>query len=324
MGRLFRRNWALRINDGADELSFKDIDLEGKFTKTADTTPNELDLSVYNLNPDHRLFIHREHLAVELDVGYGGESGLLFKGGTELVNHRELEDGWLSEMHIKDGGAAAKYLTISETFKEGTDEKTIIERVLKQVKNVPPGLQGQLAELNKIAQGEIDSLGFVPRKCQKKKKKSKKQDVPVEGEKRQYLAKKQEQRAKSEQRKIQKDEILRGFALQKLRTFCASLGLTVILNNQTINIFPNGLAMTDEVIEIDASSGMIGSPEELEKGGFKITSLLRHEYNPGHLVAVESKYVKGLMIVQRIEGSFNTRGNDWYADLYCTPFDEDL
>lgn len=320
--KLFGRAWELRVNDGNELRTWDKIDLGFHIAKTNDTTPNELDLSVFNLGPDSRRFIYRRNLAIELDAGYRESKGLIFKGNTELINHERQRAGWLSKVHAQDGGAAIRNLTISEAFEEETDVKKVIERLLKNIQKVPPGVEAQLAELNKIAQGKVDLLSFRPKTQVKKRKKSKKQkELPsVEQQQRDYLKKKDASRAQSEERRLKKAEIMRGATVQKLRVFCNALGLVCNITDQAINIYPSGLAASEEIIHLDRYSGLISSPEMLEEGGFKFHSLLRHEFNPGHLVSVASKYVNAVFLIQRLEHTGETRGNDWYSDLFCTEY----
>lgn len=318
---LFGRRYELIINDGEIQKEWSDLDISFKITKTNDTTPNELDLEVFNLNPSSRDFIYRRNLNVVLRAGYTNSIGLIFRGNTELINHERQNVDYISKLYCKDGGAAVRNLVISKSFKKDTPLNTVIESVLKKLQDVPPGIQSQLQNLNKLYQANIDLLGFKEKKKPKKKTRRQKDIPPVKQQQDQYLKKKQDQRQKAEDKKLQKGLIVRGRAVSRLRYLCDAAGLDFNITDQAINIWPKGLALTEEVIVLNAATGLLGSPEKTENGSWKVRSLLRHEFNPGTLVHVQSRYLDSVMLIQRVEHYGATNGADWCSEIFCTEFD---
>jgi len=69
-----------------ENISGQGIDATFKVTKTGDSTPNELELTIFNLNRDSREFLARRNVVIELVAGYKDSSGLIFRGNIELVN----------------------------------------------------------------------------------------------------------------------------------------------------------------------------------------------------------------------------------------------
>lgn len=321
---LFGHKYELQIDDGETAKIWDGLDISFKITKTNDTTPNELELEVLNLNPASRDFIYRRNLNVTLKAGYENSIGLIFKGNTELINHERQHVDYVSKLYCKDGGAAVRNLVISKSFKKGTPLNNVVESILKKLQDVPPTVQAQLQQLNKLTKGSVDLLSFKPKKPKvKRKKKTKEQQaVPlVQEQQAEYLKKKQDQREAAKDRKLQKGIVLKGRAEAKLKALCNSVGLDCNITDQVINIWPSGLALTDEVIVLDVTSGLLGSPEKTENGTWKVRSLLRHEFNAGTLVYVRSRYLDSVMLINRVEHSGSTNGNDWTSEIFCTEFD---
>lgn len=322
--RLFGKRWELAISDGLTELTFDKIDLRFAIVKTNDSTPNEADIEIVNLNAEHRDFIYRKNLRVRLSAGYHGGSGLLFSGNTELINHEYQSPDWRSKVYAKDGGAALRDLVIFKTFKKGTEIKTVIEAILKKLTSIPAGLQSELQQINRLAQREIDLQAFKPLPPKPAKPKQTTKQKPrgtVEQQQLKYLAGKDSSREKAEARKLQRGITLRGAAADKLDALCRSIGLVFNITDQSISIYPRGLALNrTQAIVLSPATGMLGSPEKTEGGGWKARSLLRFEFNPGLLVYLDSAYVQGEFLINRVEHRGDTVASEWESEVFLTEY----
>jgi hypothetical protein len=317
------RRAELVVNNGQETRTYTDLDIEFKIVKTGNATPNESEISLINLGEDSRNFIREKNQVIELKAGYDDSIGRIFKGNLETVNHKQDHTEWLSEMYGKDGGAAIRDLTIFKTFAKDTPEKTVIEAVLKRLTDIPDGLKKEFQEINRLALKTIDLQSYKPKPPKPKdaKKVKKQPDTRTdEQKKKDYLDKRENNREKAEDRKLKRAETFRGEAVDKLEALCRNAGLVFVLNDMSLSIYPQGLAESDEIVLLDRYSGLIGSPERTQEGGFKVLSLLRHEFNPGLLVGIESRYMNGLFIINRLEHRGQRHANDWYSELYCTEY----
>jgi hypothetical protein len=316
---LFNRFWSVEINDGNEQRTFTG-DIEFSISKTNDTTPNECELVLHNLSDDSRRFIDRRNLNVSIRAGYQQGNGLIFRGNIELCDHVRALPGWTSSILIHDGGAALRNLTISETIKEGADVTKIIEKILKSLQNVPPGLDAQLAEINRLKQETIALASFKPKQARqpKGKRKTKQQrNVPdIETQQRAYLQKRQQLASAAETRKVEKARVLRGAAIKQLETLTRSLGLNLQINDQKISIYPPGVTVTDQVVNLTPLSGLIGSPRR-QDNGYVVQSLLRHEFNPGQPLAIDCETVRGVFGIARVDHRGNTRSDEWHSEVFC-------
>lgn len=331
--KLYDRRYELILNDGEEEITIEGgeidkkwigFDISGKVTKTADTVPNELELQITNLNPDHRAWLSRRNIAVTLKAGYRESYGQIFKGNIESVpGHEHQGTNWVSKIYAKDGGAALRDLHYSKSFKAGTPLETVINDVLKKLTSLPSGLKAEFQKINQLAQGKIDLQSFKPKKAKPKEAKTTAAQKTIPDTKVQqqtYLDKKRNSRETAEASKLKRSEVLRGAAIAKLRSLCRRAGLVCVLTDLTISIYPKGMALIEEQIVLDQSSGLIGSPEKTDDG-YKIRSLLRHEFNAGLLITVNSLYASGVYEIKRVEHQPSIPG-EWVSDLYCVEFKE--
>jgi hypothetical protein len=322
MTRLFKRAWGISVNDGREQRDF-DLDLRFTIVKTNDSTPNEGEIQILNMGRDSRGFVDRRNLQVVLRAGYEGEIGEIFRGNTELVrngpslNHSGTE--WESNLFCLDGGTALRNLFISQSFKSGTDVRTVIDKILKSLTAIPPGLDQELAKINQLTLDAIKLESFKPvtPNVKGKKKTTQQQQIPdIERQQREYLQKAQAAQQAALKKTLAKSEALRGSAINKLRYLTDSLGLNVTINNQSISIRPKGLAASGDLIVISQDSGMVGKPVKVDNG-WEVISLLRHEFEPGLAVVVESlNEGSGVLFIQRVEHTGDTRGQEWHSKLF--------
>lgn len=105
-----------------------------------------------------------------------------------------------------------------------------------------------------------------------------------------------------------------------------SAGLTWHIEKNKIVIIPDNKPTNDEVVFLDKTSGLIGSPEKIiESGtnvvnpgdydGWNIKSLLRPIINPGNRIKIDSRLAKTTMKVQTIEHKGDTWSGDWVSNI---------
>lgn len=105
---------------------------------------------------------------------------------------------------------------------------------------------------------------------------------------------------------VKKTKTIKGEAFKALTKLCKSFGLLVQITNNTISINPSEFQLGQEVIRLDAESGLIGKPEQTEDG-LKVKSLLRSAYRPGAVIDLFSNGYKGLYKIVNLKFSGGTR-----------------
>lgn len=75
---------------------------------------------------------------------------------------------------------------------------------------------------------------------------------------------------------------------------------------------------TPKRVQLDASSGLIGSVEIGEDREIKARSLLRPDLTPGKGLQLISATVSGAFQIQKARHHGDTHGSDWFTELECT------
>jgi hypothetical protein len=112
--------------------------------------------------------------------------------------------------------------------------------------------------------------------------------------------------------------MIKGGALAALDFICKSFNLKPIIEDQAISIFPIGVSRVTEdadIVYLTPDSGLIGSPEPIEKGGYRFVVLLRSDLKLFSDVIVSSEEVQGTYRITRVEYTGERRGQDWYATI---------
>lgn len=69
------------------------------------------------------------------------------------------------------------------------------------------------------------------------------------------------------------------------------------------------------MVKLNASTGLIGSPEVSKKGFVKARCLIQQKLVPGRGVIMDAEFVKGVFQVQKVTYRGSTFSSEWYADV---------
>jgi hypothetical protein len=121
-------------------------------------------------------------------------------------------------------------------------------------------------------------------------------------------------------RKYNHGRALSGNAMQKLNELCKTNGLKAIIADGVLHIIPVNESINSTAIRLDESSGLIGSPERIEKG-YKVMSLLRYEINPGTLIDIKSRRIAGPFKAFNVNHVGDTHGTSdaWKTIIEAQP-----
>jgi hypothetical protein len=107
---------------------------------------------------------------------------------------------------------------------------------------------------------------------------------------------------------------LTGPAGRELDALCRSRGLRWSIQDGVLQILPLAQALNLEAVVLSAETGLVGSPDKTERG-VKMVSLLQGGINPGRLIKLESRNIKGLYIAEKVTHSGDSHGRDWYTTI---------
>lgn len=118
---------------------------------------------------------------------------------------------------------------------------------------------------------------------------------------------------------------LTGNAAERLTDFCRSAGLEWSIQDGALQIIPIGDILTGQnpnfsaAYNINADTGMIGSPTLDNKGIVTVQTLIIPGIFPGVQISLESLQFQGAYRVQRCRWHGATFNQDWYLTMDCVP-----
>ena len=111
--------------------------------------------------------------------------------------------------------------------------------------------------------------------------------------------------------------ILHGLAAEELTRLTSSAGLTWSIQDGVLQVLPRGGALAREAILLAAGSGLIGSPEVVNRRTVNVKALLIPGLVPGQQVVLDSDVAHGAWRISSAEYAGDTHGPEWTASLTC-------
>ncbi len=308
MSQQYLRTLSLIVADSAGNgLDLSNLRVRFSVKRGDTQTPNSCEARIYNMAKSTTSAIQNEFTQVVLQAGYGGNVSLLFRGVITQTRRGRIDQ--------RDS-----YLDITST--DGDEAYNYAPMALTLAAGAPPAndLQVFLAAMAKPNLGKIPAItvpvtqGFTS-------------PLPTNGRvrARTYF----------------------GQARDCLRAFCRSYDLKWSIQDGKLVVIQNGYYIPGEPVVISPSNGLIGVPEQTERG-LSLRILLNPSVKIGQLIKLDSSNINqyryglgvnaqasnltlaqqstklssdGLYYVMRADHYGDTRDNEWYSDLTCLATD---
>ena len=132
------KNGGLLINHTTWQESPADLKIEFDVLKGITSTENPATIKIWNLSEKHRNALGKELDDIELEAGYMPPSGsdnvgVIFKGQIRDVQHKREGADIVTYLTNGEGDKAFREATISKTYKAGTEVKTVVEDLYKEL-----------------------------------------------------------------------------------------------------------------------------------------------------------------------------------------------
>lgn len=121
-------------------------------TKDLTTTPNAIEIRVWNLAPETRASAMVKGAGVMLSAGYRDDLGLIFVGDVDIVTHAKEGPDWVTTLQGGDGLTAVQTGRINEAFAAGAKLKDVVRKFGERMK---VSTSDALAQLRA---GKVDGL----------------------------------------------------------------------------------------------------------------------------------------------------------------------
>lgn len=111
---------------------------------------------------------------------------------------------------------------------------------------------------------------------------------------------------------------LHGGAAEELERICGDAGLMFSIQDNCLQLLPLGGSLGRTAILLSPTTGMIDSPEIVNRRTITVKALIQPGLVPGQTVVVDSSVVSGVWRITEAEVSGKTDGTDWYCTMTCT------
>jgi hypothetical protein len=287
MPRLFGRKYEFVIGpSGQEGRVFTELEIRFKVEKTGDSAPNKAEIQLVNLDEDSIKFVTQKDLAINLSAGYKENFGLIFAGRTTFshtVKGPERHDD-----KIRRGFEQRK--------KEEADRITVITAHdgLKALKKyITLSLANDNLTETAVLREVVKKVGISLNVSHGTLKALK-------------------------DTKIFHGAVISSFFKDYMDLYTHNHGLRWNICNEVLNIYPIGGTVSSEIIQLDVSSGLEGSPEPIERG-YKISSKLRHDIDIGTGLYVESELIKEQFSAVNVTHAGDLYGSEWNTTAECMP-----
>lgn len=126
---LYGRVWSVTIGPpGQAGKKWTDLDIEFSVEKTGSSTPNKIELTLYNLSATSRGFVEKRKQAVIIEAGYDGNSGVIASGETDIITHVHEGADWQTKITAADG-LTAYQAPVHAAMGPGTTEIEVLRKL---------------------------------------------------------------------------------------------------------------------------------------------------------------------------------------------------
>lgn len=272
--RLFDR----RVSVTVDTIKFESLDCVFRVRKDIKPEPNTCELTIWNLNEDHRNQLEAivpkgnvpatRGIACLIEAGYADGVAVVWNG--DLRTAETIYDGpdILTVLSSGDGEKAWRHAREHVSYGPGTPVLTVL-RALARALGVGEGNLYQLANKLKVA-GSATLAG---------------------------------------------PKVVSGSVSRELTNLARAADLEVSIQDGALLFVDRGQAAKARPILIAEETGMVGQPTVDSDGVLHVRTLLNPDLRVGYPIVLKSRRLNGMHRVEAIEWLCDTAGNDWYQDI---------
>lgn len=110
---------------------------------------------------------------------------------------------------------------------------------------------------------------------------------------------------------------LHGRAAEELERICTACGLSYSVQDGVLQVIRLGGALDRTAILLSPGSGLVGSPEIVNRRTITVKALIQPGLVPGQRIVVESDVIGGVWRITEAEYSGSTSAVDWYVTMTC-------
>lgn len=297
MGELYLRKVIVDIIPSIGSgLQIKDLRIQFKVEKTNESTPNTAEIRIYNLSESTRALFEAEKSKVRLSIGYLGLNpdgkrgfGLDKSSNVQTVVIGDITRAAHKKKKVTKAVGQNDHITRSKV--EGVDLVTTVEvadgdnryRNSRLDKGYPPNVR-----LKDVFTDLATSMGLGT-------------GVTIGVPEKNYA----------------NGLSLSGLSRDHLNVLTRSNNLEWSIQDETLQIIPQGVGTSDAPILISPETGLVGSPTKTTNG-VEFDSLIQPALRPGRRVQIESRLVKGIFKLRKVTHEGDSQRGDFLSKCEAT------
>lgn len=269
MSELFGREASVQIGT----LALKGFDISGRIEKSTKSEPNTCELTIYNLNEEHRAFLEELEplkgatvgIPTKIEAGYKDATSVIWLGDLRTVESFYERPDWVTVVGSGDGERAYQTARINEATGPGVTATAVLTAISRAL-----GVgSGNVAK----AAAELEAQGFSAN--------------------------------------LAHGVVISGQASKQLTEWTRSAGMEWSIQDGNLQILKRGSAVPGTALRLASGTGLIGSPTVDNEGILTAKMQMIPDVLPGSLVYIDSKRIKGAYRIERAVWDFDTFGGPW-------------
>ncbi len=264
---LFKRVVSVTI----DTLLFEGFDSAGHVEKSLKPEPNTAEITLFNLNQDHRAKLEElrpkagalKGIPVKVEAGYeGGQTSVIWLGDLRTVESYYEKPDWVTVVGTGDGEKAHQEARINQSMGPGTTATAVLTALAKSL--------GVGAGNVATAAAELEAKGFSSA--------------------------------------FAHGIVLSGQTSRHLTDWCKSAGLEWSVQDGALQFVRRGATMPGKALLLSSDTGLLGSPTVDNEGIMTCRTLMIPDVRPGVLLQMNSSRVKGGYRIEKATWDWDTFG----------------
>ena len=295
-GELFHRRWKVTIAT----LAFTGLDIAFRIEKSLKDEPNKCQLSVWNLNTEHRAAIEAlnpetkivsattkakakvsarkmalKGIPVKIEAGLGEEGDLSLLWLGDLRSGHSVREGpdWVTKFESGDGEKAYQNARMNVSYGPKTPVATALRAMVRALGVGPGNVEAMVHKL------EINGVGRI----------------------------------------FPQGTVYSGPVVPHLNDFARSAGIEWSIQDGNMQILDRGKALEQrKAITVSAETGMLDSPTVDVDGILTVKMLLVPEIWPGRILVLEADRIKGNYRADAVTYVGDSAGDDWGVEIQAS------
>lgn len=270
---LFDRRCSVTV----DNISFEALDVQFEVVKTLKALPNTCELTIYNLNEDHRQQLQQlkprtnpatTGIPCKIDAGYKDAVSQIWLGDLRTIETTREGPDFITHLTSGDGEQGWQNARMHVSFGPQTAIDTVFRGMAKAL-GVSEGNLAKVVSRLKIAGSSILNSGIV----------------------------------------------ISGSVSTHITDLARSAGLEVSIQDSALQFVDINKATAGTSVLLSPDTGLVDSPTVDHKGVLSAKSLMIAGIHCGSLVTVDSQFVKGTYRVEKCTWTAERAGNDWCVQI---------